>query len=379
MGKDWGIQMTFKHGTAGFFSMLMELGDVPVRNWTKGTFPAENITGETMTDTILTGRHACYLCPEACFRRVEIPEGPYAMKGSGPEYQTVATLGSLCENDNLEALAKANDLCNRYGMDTISTGVSIAFAMECYEKGIINKSETKTDISFGNEQAILDLIQKIAFRRGLGDILAEGVKRASERLGGGAQDFAVHVRGLEVPMHDPRAFYGIGIGYAVGPTGARHTEFLLIGNQNPETAHDVKSRAKVTMDETKIIAAINVLGLCFKPLLGPKNQFEQIALAYSYVTGKKSSTEDLKLIGDRVFHLKRAFTIRHGSTTAEDKLPKRILDPLKDGPAKGLTVPIKELLDDYYRLQEWDPETGKPKKKKLERLGLKKIANDLWH
>jgi aldehyde:ferredoxin oxidoreductase len=379
MGKDWAIQMTFKHGTAGFFRMLMELGDTPVRNWSKGTFPTDKITGETMTNTILKGRHACFLCPEACFRRVEIQGGPYAMKGSGPEYQTVAALGSLVGNNNLEAIAKANDLCNSYGLDTISTGVSIAFAMECFEKGIIKKKEIQPALSFGNNQAILQLIKKIAYREGLGDILAEGVKHASKRIGGGAQDFAVHVRGLEVPMHDPRAFFGIGIGYAVGPTGARHTEFLLIGNQNPATAHDVDSRAKITIEETNIVVAVNILGLCFKPILGPKNQLEQIASAYSCVTGNKTSTEELKIIGDRIFHLKRAFTLRHGSSAEEDNLPKRILEPLNDGPAKGAVVPIKKLLEDYYELQEWDTKTGKPERKKLEKLGLKKIANDLWN
>jgi len=378
MSKDWGIQMTFKHGTAGFFRMLMELGDTPVRNWIKGSFPTDKITGETMTNTILKGRHACYLCPVACFRRVEIQDEPYTMNGSGPEYQTVAALGSLCENNNLEAIAKANDLCNRYGLDTISTGVSIAFAMECFEKGIIKKNETKATLSFGNKHVILELIKKIAFRDGLGDILAEGVKRASERIGSGTRDFAVHVRGLEVPMHDPRAFYGIGLGYAVGPTGARHTDFLLIGNQNPATAHDINSRAKITIEETKILVAVNALGLCFKPILGPKNQFKQIASAYSYVTGNKTSTKDLKLIGDRIFHLRRAFTLKHGSTAEEDKLPKRILEPLQKGPTKGSIVPIKKLLEDYYKLQDWDPKTGKPKREKLEKLGLRGIANDLW-
>jgi len=378
MSKDWGIQMTFKHGTAGFFRMLMELGDTPVRNWIKGSFPTDKITGETITNTILKGRHACYLCPVACFRRVEIQDEPYTMNGSGPEYQTVAALGSLCENNNLEAIAKANDLCNRYGLDTISTGVSIAFAMECFEKGIIKKNETKATLSFGNKHVILELIKKIAFRDGLGDILAEGVKRASERIGSGTRDFAVHVRGLEVPMHDPRAFYGIGLGYAVGPTGARHTDFLLIGNQNPATAHDINSRAKITIEETKILVAVNALGLCFKPILGPKNQFKQIASAYSYVTGNKTSTKDLKLIGDRIFHLRRAFTLKHGSTAEEDKLPKRILEPLQKGPTKGSIVPIKKLLEDYYKLQDWDPKTGKPKREKLEKLGLRGIANDLW-
>ena len=377
---NWGVQMTQKHGTAYFFQLLMELGDTPIRNWTRADFPStKKITGETITNTLLKKRYSCYLCPEACFRHVEIKEGQFAMSGAGPEYQTVAALGSLCENDNLDSLVKANDLCNRYGLDTISTGVCIAFAMECYEKGILKKEDIGYDLSFGNSTAILQLVTDVAYRRGLGSTLAEGVKRASEILDKGSQDFAMHVRGLEVPMHDPRAFYGIGIGYAVGPTGARHTEFLLFENQNPATRYDIKTRAKATIDETNVIVGVNALGICFKPLLGPKNQLIQIARAYSAVTGIRTTIEDLKLIGNRIFNLKRTFTLRHGSTIKEDTLPQRLLTVRgRENGAKERILPLKEMLDDYYKLRGWDSKTGKPKRETLEKLGLTDIANDLW-
>jgi aldehyde:ferredoxin oxidoreductase len=380
MLSNWGVQMTRKHGTAYFFESFIELGDTPVRNWTKATFPSsQRITGETITNTILKSRSSCYLCPESCFRQVEIEDEPYAMIGAGPEYQTVAALGSLCENDNLYALVKANDLCNRYGLDTISTGGCIAFAMECYEKEIIKKGDVGFDISFGNSTAILELVTQIAHREGLGDTLADGVKRASEKLDRGSQDFAIHVRGLEVPMHDPRAFNGIGIGYAVGPTGARHTEFLLIENQNLATRNDVKTRARVTMEETNIIVGVNTLGVCFKPLLGPKDQLDQIAKACTAVTGIRTTIDELKLVGNRIFNLKRAFTLRHGSTIKEDTLPKRLLTiPLGENGCKEHTLPLKEMLDDYYELRGWDARTGKPKRETLEGLGLTDIADDLW-
>lgn len=219
--------LLYKYGSAGDLDDLNATGRLPTKNFRKCTFEgAEKITGETIAKTILVNRITCYACPVAHKRAVEARE-PYVVDPAygGPEYETAAALGSLCMNDNLVAISKANELCNKYGIDTISTGVVIAFAMECYEKGIVTKDICNgLDLTWGNYKAMIRLIEKIAKREGIGDILAEGVARASKKIGGGSEEFALHIKGQEVPMHEPRGKKGVGLSYAVSNRGACHLQ-----------------------------------------------------------------------------------------------------------------------------------------------------------
>jgi len=216
-----------KLGTPNLILPLNKQGILPTRNFRTGFFEgAEKISGERMAETILKGEEGCYACAVRCKRAVEVPSGPYATSRSygGPEYETLSSLGSLLCIDDLAAIAKGNELCNRYTLDTISTGAAIAFAMECYENGILSPADTEgIEFRFGNPEAMLKAIEWIAFRKpGLGDILADGVKIAAARIGRGAERFALHIKGQELPMHDPRGKTGQGLSFAVSPTGADH-------------------------------------------------------------------------------------------------------------------------------------------------------------
>ena len=210
-------QIYSAYGTNGEMDSFYEYGDVPIKNFTIGVWDGvKKIDGKAMAKTIVKGQRACLGCPIGCWRYIKIEDGAYAgIEGRGPEYETAASFGSLLLNDDIMVIAKANELCNQYGMDTISTGVSIAFAMECYERGIIGKEDTGgLELRWGDGDVILKLIELIGKREGFGDILAEGVRKASQRIGKGSERYAMHVKGLEIPMHDPRAFQGMGLQYA---------------------------------------------------------------------------------------------------------------------------------------------------------------------
>jgi aldehyde:ferredoxin oxidoreductase len=212
------------YGTAGLLEHSWVSGDTPNKNWAKGEWRegCEKLNGRTMAETILVPHPGCHGCFIRCARWIKIDKGRFAMEGPGPEYETLAAFGTMLMNDNLEAVCWANDLANRYGVDTISTGGAIAFAMECYEKGIITREQAGCDLTWGNVDAIFEMIEQIGERRGLGALLGQGVKRASAELGQGTEDFAVHVKGLEVPYHDSRAYTSMVPVYATGTRGACH-------------------------------------------------------------------------------------------------------------------------------------------------------------
>jgi len=210
------------NGTASGLIVFEQNGNLPIRNWTRSSFPdAEKITGSTMTQKILTGPYPCKTCPIACGRKVRVAGGPYAMEGSGPEYESMSALGSLCYNGNLESIAKANDICNRLGIDTISAGQTIAFAMECYVHGLLEDT-SGVDLTWGNPDAVVKMCELMGKREGFGAILGEGVRRASEIIGKGSEKFAMHVKGLEFPEHNPRKFKSMGVAYATSNVGANH-------------------------------------------------------------------------------------------------------------------------------------------------------------
>ena len=315
----------------------------------------------------------------------------------GPEYETCASLGSLCMVDDLEAISKGNELCNKYSIDTISTGVSIAFAMECYEKGLLTKEDTGgIDLSWGNGDAVVQLIEKIARREGIGDILAEGVKRAAEKIGKGSEEWALHVKGMELPMHEPRGKKGVGLSYATGDRGASHLQtyhddaFQSEKNLAPEIGLDstlipqsitemTPRKVKAVKISEDLMGLYNSLVVCRFTFYPAGIKINTLMEIFKSVTGWDASPKELLLVGERSFNLTRAFNAREGFTRKDDVLPRRVMEPLSEGPLKGEGFPrdaLNKMLDLYYEYRGWDKERGWPTREKLKELGLNMVIED---
>jgi aldehyde:ferredoxin oxidoreductase len=390
-----------KHGQVGFVGVLQGMGMLPTKNFQRGTFDHyEAISGETMTQTILKSRNTCSQCPVACKREVEALDGPYAPvdpKYGGPEYENDAALGSLLLIGDLKAVSKENQLCNTYGLDTISTGVVIAWVMECYDRGILTKADLDgIEARWSNADAALKLIEKIATRDGVGNILAEGLKKAAEHFRRGSERYAVHVKGLEIPMHEPRAKKGLGLSYATSVRGGCHMQAFHdtdtetanaapeIGISAPMDRHDT-SRTKVDMIKRSQdwVAITNSLLLCTSPGWVGFNYVKPSfnAEALNAITGWDLKVEDLLLAGERMNNLCRCFNAREGVTRKDDILPPRFTeDPLPDGPSKGQCVTkeqLEDMLNNYYDFRSWDRKTGIPTVAKLRELDLGFAADQL--
>jgi aldehyde:ferredoxin oxidoreductase len=374
------VQIYTSYGTDGIMSMMHEYGDVPVKYFSKGEWSEgeKKINGEAMSKTILHKQYACYRCLVACGREVKVTTGKYSgLAGAGPEYETCAAFGLLCMNDDLGAIAKANDLCNRYGLDTISTGNMVAFAMECYEKGLIGKDDLGMELRWGDPDAIVEIVKQIGEGEGFGAVLGEGVMRASERIGKGAEEFAIHVKGLEVPMHDPRAFKGMGLQYATSHRGACHLRGMFYHIEQGERVPDLgihKRYERFTVDDKAepVIAmqnwhdVLDSLIMCKFAMVAPASALAMLQL----VTGWEVKLQELIKVGERAYNLKRLINIRYGMTVKDDTLPKRLLSmPLPDGGCKGMVVELDRMLPSYYSARGWD-QGGVPTREKLMELGL---------
>jgi len=380
-------------GTARITPMFSEQGILPTFNFREGSFDgADAISGETMAKTILKRRGTCYGCFVRCKREVQVGE-PYFVDPvyGGPEYETVAAFGSMCGIGDLKAISKANQLCNAYGLDTISTGSLISFAMECYENGILSKGDTEgLELRFGNTEAMMSMLEMIAKREGLGDILAEGICPAAEKFGKGAANFAIHVKGLPAPFHEPRGKVGVGLGYAASATGPDHMEFphdpfwaseagvaLLrpLGILEPVDVFDLgPKKVRLFVYLQQYWNLLNSLGICMftaKPF-GP-HTFNGIVDYVKAVTGWETSLFDLIKVGERHATMARIFNLREGFTAKDDVLPDRFFQPMEAGPLKGKKIDREEFLkamETYYEMMGWDSETGIPKNGKLAELDL---------
>lgn len=370
-------------GTAGGIPATEQFGDIPLQNWRMGSWKegTDKISGQVIHETMWVKHTHCFACPIGCGKEVEIKEGPYKMRGHGPEYETIAGFGGMTLNDDIKSIAKMNDLCNRYGMDTISTSAVIAFAMETYEKGILTKEDTDgIELTWGNAPAIIQAIEKIAHREGLGDLLADGVRATAQRLGKGTEDFAIHVKGMEMPYHDPRAFVSMAANYATSNRGACHLEavsfwpgyglqFPELGYDKPFDTHDSEGKAQMTYDFQNYQSVYNPLGLCkfiIKGLVEPGTVAQLVNLAM----GWNWTPKDVMRMGEKIFNLKRMINIRYGITARDDVLPKRFLtEPRPSGHAKGALPDLDKMLPEYYRLRGWTEE-GVPTEEKLAELGL---------
>jgi aldehyde:ferredoxin oxidoreductase len=371
-------------GTAGGVVATEQYGDIPIRNWQLGSWEeAEKVTGKTLYANYLTKHTRCYSCPIGCGKEVEVTEGAYQTpRGEGVEYETVAGFAGACHIDEAEAIILANSLCNRYGLDTISASSAVAFAMEAYEKELIGPADTgEVELRFGDPDAMLAMIEKIAFRRDIGDLLAEGVREAANRIGNGAEDFAIHAKGMEIAYHDPRAFVSMAVNYATAARGGCHLETGSFWNGYgihlpdlgyPETIDRLKSgpeNAKLAYDWQNYAGVYNPLGLC-KFLIKAKVGGERLAAIINGALGWDWDTQAILTAGKRIFQLKRLINLKLGVTAADDTLPKRFLEePRPSGSAEGNLPDLELMLPIYYELRGWD-ENGTPTPERLEMLGL---------
>ena len=392
-----GIEELGIHGTNGDLEGFHEEGFLPTNNWQTGWFPegAKNITGTTMSETILKERDTCFACAVRCKRVVEVPGMVDPLYG-GPEYETAGTFGSYCGVTSLEHVSLANQLCNMYGLDTISCGATIAFAMECFEKGLIDEKDTEgIKLTFGNEEALAKLIEKIANREGFGDLLAEGSHRAAEKIGADAIPLTVSVKKQELPAHMPQYKPAVGLIYAVNPFGAdhqssEHDDALIM----PEDSRERKRLAQLgitkgyedsfTMDDDKVrfaldsqkfFSILDTLCLCqfvWGPaweLYGPDDMVELCKSGLGWDT----SIYELMMVGERRINMMRYFNAREGFTKEDDKLPERIFEPLKSGPTEGVTLDREahdKAKEQYYEFAGWDKETGNPTDFTMKKLSL---------
>jgi aldehyde:ferredoxin oxidoreductase len=313
---------------------------------------------------------------------VRIPDGPYSgVWGHGPEYETLAGFGGNCQCDDLNAITAMNDLCNRLGLDTISTSSVIAFAMEAFERGLITLADTGgLELSWGNSAAMLETVRAIAQRQGIGSLLADGVRAAARRIGPAAEPLAIHVKGMEIPYHDPRAFVSMAANYATAGRGACHLEAITYwvgygvrfeGWYNPSEweDHDSRGKAQVAVDFQNYMSVYNPLGLC-KFIAKGRVTPQRIADLIQCATGWSWTAADVLHTGERIFNLKRLINLRLGITGADDTLPARLLtEPRPTGGAAGIVPDLQLQLADYYRIRGWAAD-GVPTQQRLAALAL---------
>jgi len=378
IGEDIMTAILHETGTAGSLDYSMLLGDVPIRYFTQGSFPGgENLSGSAMAETILTGTYTCYGCPIACKRKVKVGESEI----KGPEYETACALGTLLLIDDLDAVAYLGHLCDAYGLDTISAGVTIAFAHHLFDQGIIGPSEAGMKLAWGDPEAVAELIEMIAHRRGFGDLLAEGSRLVGRRYG--VEELAVQVNGLEVAMHDPRATSAMALVYATSPIGASHNQsdmyLVEMGRAIEELdipttdRFGVAGKAPIVARHQDWRSFCNSLIVCYFANPPVRTLVELLTSA----TGWEVGLDEAMAIGERIWNLKRVLNHRLGLAREDDRLPRLLLAPLDEGGTEGHVPDLELMLREYYQAREWNPETGQPGREKLEELGLGWVTEDL--
>jgi aldehyde:ferredoxin oxidoreductase len=379
-------------GTAEVLSFQQEDGGLPTRNWSSGAFEGwEPLDGQTMAKTILKERDTCYACTVRCKRVVEVTEGDYLVdpRYGGPEYETLATFGSYCGVDNLEAVSFANQLCNMYGMDTISCGATIAWAMDAFEAGLLTVEDTGgIELRFGDHKAVVRMVEMIAHREGFGDLLAEGSALAAQTIGRGSEDLVVAVKKQEMPAHMPQVKRSLGLVYGVNPFGADHQShehdpsyeeypqrMAEIGLTDPQPADNLNdAKVHYALTTQYLYSALDSVNLCqfvFGPswqLYGPGQMVEMVQA----VTGWEVNIDELLRLGERRLNLMRAFNTREGFTRAEDALPKKMFQPLTGGASDGIALDQTEIetaMTTYFQMAGWDQD-GRVTPAKLRDLDL---------
>ncbi|MFN2215217.1 MAG: aldehyde ferredoxin oxidoreductase family protein [Anaerolineales bacterium] len=383
-------------GTNMIADMVNVRGGYPTHNWQESVFEGiDQVNAEGIADSVFIEGVACFACPVTCGRRTAIKGGKWqGHSGEGPEYETTNTFGAMCGISDINAITMANYLCNQYGLDTISTGSTIAFSMECFERGILNSDHTGgLEIKFGDADRMVDLVEKIALREGIGDLLAEGTRVMSQKLGRGSEHFAMQVKGLELPAYDPRAAKICGLGYVTANRGGDHitsyveaptfidVPLLVIEDsaiKDPLIADPEETRVVVDMENA--LSALDAIGCCKFMGMGLTSQ-DMVDLIVC-ATGWDLTLQEYLACGERNYNLARAYNIREGIDRESDMLPERLMeDHLPSGPAEGTVVErddLEAMKDAYYQYRGWDPATGTPTPEKLADLGLQDLATDLW-
>lgn len=386
--KDNSLAMSMM-GSAGSVPNTEKYGDLPLRNWRDGSWDkAIDISGQRIHETIFERHTFCYACPIGCGKTVITDDAsPWAgTRGHGPEYETLGGFGGMLLNADLNSIAHINMLCNDYGLDTISTSSCIAFAMEAVERGLLGPADLDgLDLTWGNAEAIVACVHQIAHRQGIGDLLADGVRLAAERLGPDAQKFAMHVKGLEVPYHDPRAFVSMAANYATANRGACHLEALSYyegynvevpgllyrpGADHWQARLQSEGSGRMAVRYQNYQATYNPLGLCkfiIKGLTGPA----ETAALVNQALGWGWTADDVFRTGERLFNLKRLINLRYGIRAADDMLPERFVSqPRPTGSAAGVLPDMALIMAEYYDERGWDAASGAPRDERLAALEL---------
>jgi aldehyde:ferredoxin oxidoreductase len=369
-------------GTGSIANYAEYLGAMPVKYYSRGAFEnIDEVSGAKMSETILTGRSACQGCVIACGRVVTLKGDKFKRKG--PEHETMVGFGANLLNDKLEAIVDLGELCDRYGMDSISTSNTVGLAFHLFEKGIITEEDTDGIVlKWGDVDAIEHLVNLIGRREGIGDLLAQGSRRFAAHFG--AEEEAVQVNGLEVAYHDPRGVSGMALSYATSPRGACHNQsdyFFVDFGHTQESLGITYFERQAQAEKAANVARhqdwrtiFNAVVMCIFANVEPEMQFKLINAA----CGLDWTLEDMMKAGERSWNLKRAINNRMGLTRANDKLPKALLEPFPNGGSAGFVLDFDAMLSAYYEARDWDVETGKPSRAKLLELGLNDIAEDLW-
>ncbi len=371
-------------GTAGLVLPCEQLGDFPVRNWTEGSWEegAKKISGPRLAETYLTGRFHCPGCAIGCGRQVSVTQGRYAgVKGGGPEYETLGLFGGSCLVDDLEAICYANELCNRYGIDTIEAGNLVATSMEAYEKGIVTRRETGgLELRWGDPSVLIQLIKEMGEGKGFGEILSEGFPALISRYGDAIKEMAMTVKGLSFPAHEPRAYNSIAVGYATANRGACHLEAFShafernltmpeLGINAPLDRFAVEGKGELVAKTQNLMMIFDSLAVCKFLLFGGVG-LNKLAEWLSMATGLEYGSEELLRCGERIFNMKRLFNVKCGVRRKDDLLPARILRQKRgSGGAAENLPPLPQMLEEYYNFRGWD-RNGVPTQARLKELGL---------
>jgi len=381
-----------EHGTSGIAAAACATADTPIKNWSgvPDDFPTVEKISDESVKALQKRKWGCWKCPIACGGLTEVEEGPYKSDTHKPEYETLGSFGTMCLNDNVESINLCNEYCNRYGLDTISAGCTVAFAIECYENGVLTKDDTDgLELTWGNHQAIAEVTRQIATGEGFGGkVLADGAKVAAERIGKGAEQYAIHVSGEELPMHDPRLNPGLATSYKMDATPGRHTQmsaWTLEGEFPPPglvageyERYQVEGKGQVYRVISAHHHVTSAAGMCLFSWCNMRP--ESLTDSLTYTTGKEYTLDEVQQMGDRIAALRTAFNLREGFRNIDLEVPGRMIGspPLEAGPLEGVTVDIDTQIRDYLDAMGWDAETGTPTKETLDGLGLDFVSADLY-
>ncbi len=378
------------YGTTGITNSSAFSGDSPVKNWGGAgiaDFPAgQQLTGDNF-NARMKKKYACWHCPLACGAESLPPvdsKYPYPAGTHRPEYETAAGFGTMTLNGDLESLIYVNHLCNQYGLDTISTGATVAFAIECFENGILTKEDTDgIDLRWGNTEAVIEVLHKIGRREGVGDVLADGAAKAAQRIGRGAEKFSMAIAGEEMPMHDPKLNPEFYTTYKLDPTPARHTQYEGGARNEWGVAPRVRDKAATEgrgahhKGASEFMHVVNATGMCqFIMSAAPNNRIPEWI---NLTTGWDTTNEEVLKAGERIANIRMAFAVREGDIVTKRHVPGRAWggdgEALPAGPHAGFTLDVKSLEKEYLEAADWDLETAKPSRRKLESLGMRDVAD----